>query len=76
MAEIVPVATAAPVAHAALSTVDPEAYYDVKLAIPVLYLGHQHSPMHRVIIKGTAWPSFKDAVISATKLAPGAETRL
>jgi hypothetical protein len=56
--------------------IDPEAYYDIKLAKPVVYMGRQHSPMHRVIIKGSAWHAFNDSVISAVKLAPGAERQL
>jgi len=58
------------------TTLDPNSYYDVQLSKVVVVGATHHSPGHRVIIKGDMWPLFKDAVTSAVKLPPGAETRL
>ena len=56
--------------------IDQEAYYEVMLSKSVMYGGRQHSPMHRTIIKGIAWPQFKDAIISSRKIPPGDEGKL
>ena len=66
--------TSAP--SAPIPAIDPEAYYELELTAPVIFGGRQHSPMHRVIIKGSAFPAFKDATIKVTKLPPGAEGKL
>ena len=68
MAATAPAVPAAPV--------DPEAYYEVTLSRSVRYGGHEHSPSDRVVIKGVAWPIFKDAIIASRKLSPGSEGQL
>lgn len=56
--------------------IDPDAYYDLKLAFPVEYGGRRHSPAHRIIVKGSELDSFKNAIVTATKLPSGAEAKI
>lgn len=59
-----------------LPEIEPEAYYEVELKTAVMFGGHLHTPEARTIIKGSALPAFKDAIVSVNKLAAGEESQL